>query len=92
MGEYADERLDWEMGNAGVPGYGRQRRKSSPIPQFHEDVWTMKDGTKIKFEDMEPAHRMNCINLLIERHGEAVAEASYTVRRLRELGAGYYFN
>jgi len=33
------------------------------------DVWTMKDGTKIKLSDMTTTHIIRCMNLVCEDDG-----------------------
>ncbi|NOQ30195.1 MAG: hypothetical protein GQ570_03635 [Helicobacteraceae bacterium] len=32
-----------------------------------DEVWTMKDGTKIEVKDMEESHAKNCLRMLIRK-------------------------
>lgn len=94
MGEYAEDRLEWEMGRAGVPGYGRRPRfdqvPRDPTPAMMQDkIWTTKEGEKIRLEDLTPRHRGHIIAML-ERACRNRAEVeqlrdSPLMVRLREL-------
>lgn len=69
--------------------FRRRRGKYRPAPPKVKDadrIWTMIDGETIRFGDMTPSHRGNCVRMLIGRHGKTVAEESATVQAMRRLG------
>ncbi len=39
-----------------------------------DEVWTMKDGTRIPIAQMSERHAKNCLRLLIRRRRERVVE------------------
>jgi hypothetical protein len=91
MGEYADELVE-RFSN---PEPFRRRKDkpwakpylNCPKPQVRDEdrVWTMADGTTIRFGEMTPTHRGNCVRLLIRRNGEWVRNTP-TVKALLALG------
>ena len=89
MAEYADEMVE-RLSNP-EPFHLKRRGgyKSSNaglISELKDKLWTMIDGETIRFGDMTPSHRGNCVRMLIRRYGEDVANNSPVVQALRILG------